>query len=85
MIGNKVIGALGNVPKFRENGQEELEIGGKIALLQSTRILRSILETGRDLLSLRLLWKTCEIYKIKKNKKNKKETLSSFVAAQNKN
>ena len=43
---------------------EDLEIRGQVetiqttALLRSSRILRRVLETWRDLLSLKLLWKT---------------------------
>ena len=46
-----VVGALGTVPKGLEKGLENLEIRGRIdtiqntALLQSTRILRRVLET----------------------------------------
>ena len=50
-----VIGAL---------GLEDLEVGGRVetiqttALLRTARILRRVLETWGDLLSLRLQWKT---------------------------
>ena len=56
-----VIGALRMVPKGLERGLKGLKIGGKIetiqttALLRSARILRRVLETGEDLLSLELL------------------------------
>ena len=46
-----VVGALGTVPKGLERGLENLEIRGRIdiiqntALLQSARILRRVLET----------------------------------------
>ena len=58
-----VISALGTVPKGLAGGGglEELEIGGRIetiqitALLRSARILRRVLETWGDLLSLKLL------------------------------
>ena len=49
---------LGKIPKGFERGLEELEIGGRIentALLRSARILRRVLETCGDLLSLKLL------------------------------
>ena len=55
---------LGTVFIALENGRKELETGGRAdtiqttALLRSARILRIVLETGRDLLSLRLQWKT---------------------------
>ena len=59
-----VIGAFGTVTKGLLKGQEDLEIGGRVetiettALLRTARILRSVLETWGDLLSLRLQWKT---------------------------
>ena len=55
-----VISALEITPKGLKNGQEDLEIRGQIettqttALLRSARILRRVLETWRDLLSLKL-------------------------------
>ena len=59
-----VVGMLGMIPKgLKKKRLEELEIKGKIktiqptALLRSARILRRILETREDLLSLRLLFK----------------------------
>ena len=51
-----VVGTLGTVPR----GLEELELRGRtdaiqtIALLRSARILKRVLETGGDLLSLNL-------------------------------
>ena len=45
-------------------GLEDLEVGGQVetiqttALLRTARILRRVLETWGDLLSLRLQWKT---------------------------
>ena len=42
---------------------EDLEVGGRVEIIQTTallktaRILRRVLETGRDLLSLKLQWK----------------------------
>ena len=48
-----VIGAFGKVPK----GLEQLEIGGRIEIIQTTALLRRILETWgnwEDLLSLNL-------------------------------
>ena len=55
-----VIGALGTVSKRLIKGMEDLEITGRMetnqitALLRSARILRRVLETGGDLLSLKL-------------------------------
>ena len=59
-----VISTLGTVTKGLLKGLEDLEIGGwvetiqKTALLRTARILRRVLETWRDLLSLKLQWKT---------------------------
>ena len=59
-----VIGALGTITKWLLKGLEELEVGGRVetiqmtALLRTARILRRVLETWGDLLSLRLQWKT---------------------------
>ena len=59
-----VIGALGTVNKESVQGQENLEIRGRVntiynfAILRSTRILRRVQETWGDLLSLKLQWKT---------------------------
>ena len=53
-----VIGALGTVPKGLVSGLDKLKIGGRIetiqsaALLRSTGILRRVVETRGDLLSL---------------------------------
>ena len=55
-----VIGAFGKVTKGLLKGLEDLEVGGRVetiqttALLKMTRILRRVLETCRDLLSLNL-------------------------------
>ena len=57
-----IIGALETIPKGLVKEQEELEIRGRAqtiqttALLRSARILRIVLETWGDLLSLRLQW-----------------------------
>ena len=57
-------GAFDTVTKGLLKGQEDLEVGGKVetiqttALLRTARILRSVLETCGDLLSLKLQWKT---------------------------
>ena len=59
-----MIGALGKVIKGLIKGLEDLEIKGRMetiqttALMRSVRILRRVLETWEDLLSLRLQWKT---------------------------
>ena len=55
-----VIGAFGTVTKGLLKGLEDLEVGGRVetiqttALLRTARILRRILETWGDLLSLKL-------------------------------
>ena len=55
-----VIGALGTIIKGLLKGMEGLEVGGRVetiqttALLRTARILRRILETWGDLLSLKL-------------------------------
>ena len=59
-----VIGALDTITKGLLKGLEDLEVGGRVetiqmtALLRTARILRRVLETWGDLLSLNLLWKT---------------------------
>ena len=59
-----VIGAFDTVTKGLLKGLEDLEVGGRLktiqttALSRTTRILRRILETWGDLLSLKLQWKT---------------------------
>ena len=59
-----VIGALGTITKGLLQGLEDLEVGGRVetiemtALLRTARILRRVLETWRDFLSLKLQWKT---------------------------
>ena len=58
------IGAFGTITKGLSKGLEDLEVGGRIeiiqmtALLRTARILRRVLETWGDLLSLKLQWKT---------------------------
>ena len=55
-----VIGAFGTVTKGLLKGLEDLEVGGQVeatqttALLRTARILRRVLETWGDLLSLQL-------------------------------
>ena len=59
-----VIGALGTITKGLLKGLEDLEIGGRVETIQTTawlrmaRILRWVLETWGDLLSLKLQCKT---------------------------
>ena len=59
-----VIGALGTITKGSLKGLGDLEIDGRTetiqttALLRTARILRRVLETWGDLLSLKLQWKT---------------------------
>ena len=59
-----VIGAFGTVTKGLLKALEDLEVGGRVETIQTTvllrtaRILRRVLETWGDLLSLRLQWKT---------------------------
>ena len=59
-----VIGAFVTVTKGLLKGLEDLEVGVQVktiqrtALLRTARILRKVLETWGDLLSLRLQWKT---------------------------
>ena len=58
-----MIGAFGTVSKGLLEELEVLEVGGQVetiqttALLRTARILRRVLETCRDLLSLKLQWK----------------------------
>ena len=62
-----VIGAFGTVIKEILKGLENLEVGGRVQIIQTTtllrtaRILRSVLETWGDLLSLKLQWKTISV------------------------
>ena len=61
---NNNIGAFGAITKGLSKGLEDLEFGGPVdtiqmtALLRTARILRRVLETSGDLLSLKLQWKT---------------------------
>ena len=58
-----VIGALDTITKGLFKGLEDLEVGGRVETIQTTvllktaRILRRVLETWGDLLSLKLQWK----------------------------
>ena len=59
-----VIGALGTLTKGLLNGLEDLEVGGRVETIQTTallgtaRILKRVLKSWGDLLSLKLQWKT---------------------------
>ena len=59
-----VIGALGTITKGLLKGLEDMEFGGRVettqttALLKTARIMRWVLETWGDLLSLKLQCKT---------------------------
>ena len=63
-----VIGALDTVTKGLVQGLEDLEIRREMetikttALLRSARLLRRVLETWGDLLSLKLQWKTISVH-----------------------
>ena len=62
-----VIGAFGTVTKGLLKGLEDLEVGDRVETIQTTallkiaRILRRVLETWVDLLSLKLQWKTIKL------------------------
>ena len=64
MIVPIVIGVLGTITTGLLKGLEDLEVSGRVetiqttALLRTARILRRVLETWGDLLSLKLQWKT---------------------------
>ena len=59
-----VIDAIGTITKGLLKGLEDLEVGGReettqtTALLRTARVLRRVLETWGDLLSLKFQWKT---------------------------
>ena len=62
MVIRIAVGASRNVPEGLERGIEQVEIRGRIEtiqtamLLRTTKLLRRVLESGGDLLSLRLQW-----------------------------
>ena len=62
-----VIGAFGTVTKGLLKGLADLEVGGRVetiqttALLRTVKMLRRVLETRGDLLSLNLQWKTISL------------------------
>ena len=64
MIVPIVIGVFDTETKGLLNGLEDLEFGGRVEILQTTalwktaRILRRVLDTLGDFLSLKLQWKT---------------------------
>ena len=59
-----VIGSIGTVSEGLVNGLEDLELRGRVETIKTTtvmnsaRILRTVLETRGLLLSLKLQWKT---------------------------
>ena len=53
-----MIGAFGTVIKGLLKGLEDLEVDGQ---MKTARILRRVLETWVDLLSLKLQWKTISL------------------------
>ena len=61
-----VIGAFGTVTKELLKSLEDLEVGGRVetiettALLRTARILRRVLETWGDFLSLKIQWETVD-------------------------
>ena len=71
-----VISGLSTVPEGLIKGVKDLEITGRVetvqanVILRSARILRRVLETWRDLLSLKLQWKTISVSWCKKNSRN---------------
>ena len=68
-----VIVAFGTLTKWLLKGLEDLEFDDQVetiqttALLKTARILRRVLETWRDLLSLNLQWKTISLRWCEKN------------------
>ena len=85
-----IIGTLGTVTKGLQRELEKLEIRGRIetilsiVLLRSSRILRKVLETRWDLLSLRLLWKSHSKSKWGKTRKEyDNNPLQTIIASSN--
>ena len=68
MIVPIVIGALGTITKGLLKDLEDLEVGRRVETIQTTaslrtvRILRRVLETWGDLVSLKLQWKTISLH-----------------------
>ena len=68
-----VIGAFGTVTKGLLKGLEDLDVGGRVetiqmtVLLRTARLLRRVLETWGDMLSLKLQWKTISQYWFEKH------------------
>ena len=64
MVITIVIGAFGTVTKELVQGPEDLELGGQEETIQTTALLRSdgklrrAQDTGGDIMSLKLQWKT---------------------------
>ena len=64
MIEPIVIGVFGAITKGLLKDLEDLEVGGRVetiqitALLRTARMLRRVMETWGNLLSLKLMWKT---------------------------
>ena len=69
-----VIGALGTITKGLLKGLEELEVGRRVETIQTTalprtaRIMRQVLETWGDLLSLKFQWKPSANTDVKNSK-----------------
>ena len=74
-----VIGLLGTVPKRLVQELVDLEIRGQVETIQTTpllrlaKILRRVLETVGDLLSLKLQWKTINYCWCENSQKSKKK------------
>ena len=85
-----VIGALGTITKGLLKGLEDLEVGGRVEIIQTTALLKNGQnpETSPgDLLSLKLQRKTiskhwCEKLQKKKKKKKKKKTQTLLIIEQ---
>ena len=81
-----VIGAFGTVTKGVLKGLEDVEVGERVntiqttALLRTARILRRVLETFGDLLSLRLQWKVDVKNSQRMNNNNKNNNIRNKIA-----